>query len=206
MTAAPRPAALVLAQAPSAAGGAYGGSELRAALVRRAVGWACEVGEPWLAYAPAAAEAELRELAGPDVALMAQAEGDEAARLAAATAAVLERHGGPLLVAGVEEPRLGPAHAAAALEDLATGADFVIGPALDGGWYLLGLARPLPDLFALDPALWSSADVMPLAIAAAQGAGLEVGLLRPEQPLRTPAQGRAALRDPLFPPEIAALL
>jgi uncharacterized protein len=200
----PAPAALVMARAPSAGG--FGGSELQAALVRRAVDWARAVGEAWLAYAPEGAEAELRALAGPGVELLAQSGGEEAARLAAATSAVLERRGGPLLVVGTEQPRLGPAHAAAALQDLATGADVVIGPALDGGWYLLGLARPLPDLFALDPDLWSSDDVMPLAISAAQGAGLEVGLLRPEQPLRTDAQARAARRDPLYPPEIAALL
>ena len=47
---------------------------------------------------------------------------------------------------------------------------------------------------------------MESAFRLAGEAGLEVGLLRPERGLATPDDVRAARADPLFPPEIAALL
>ena len=49
--------------------------------------------------------------------------------------------------------------------------DVVIGPASDGGYYLIGLARPMPFLFA--EMEWSTETVFAetLARAAAQGIG-----------------------------------
>ena len=47
---------------------------------------------------------------------------------------------------GPDNPGLSPAHLAAAAKALAT-APAVIGPAADGGYWLLGLAAPLPGLF-----------------------------------------------------------
>ncbi len=52
----------------------------------------------------------------------------------------------PLLVVWPVLVRLGDQHAAAALEDLQSGADVVFGPVIDGGLYLLGLRHSLPDL------------------------------------------------------------
>ena len=44
---------------------------------------------------------------------------------------------------------LRPDPRAAALRDLAAGADLVLGPVFDGGFYLIAMARPMPSLFAL---------------------------------------------------------
>jgi uncharacterized protein len=56
--------------------------------------------------------------------------------------------GGPALVVGMDTPQLSPAlldSAAAALT--AEGVDAVLGPALDGGYWTIGLERPDPAVF-----------------------------------------------------------
>ena len=53
----------------------------------------------------------------------------------------------------------------------------VLGPALDGGYYLLGLARPAPELFDQIP--WSTVEVLKATVARAETAGLTVGQLQP---------------------------
>ena len=40
----------------------------------------------------------------------------------------------------------------------AAGADLVLGPVFDGGYYLIALARPLPSLFALPEQVWRGPD------------------------------------------------
>jgi glycosyltransferase A (GT-A) superfamily protein (DUF2064 family) len=82
----------------------------------------------------------------------------------------------------------------------------VLGPALDGGFYLIGINRPLPRLFALPEQTWRSPDVMVLTAAAVRAAGLELGILRAERALHRPADVRAALADPLLPEEIGRIL
>lgn len=57
--------------------------------------------------------------------------------------------GGPALVIGMDTPQVTPAllgHAAASLA--APGVDAVLGPALDGGYWTIGLRRPDPGVFA----------------------------------------------------------
>jgi hypothetical protein len=117
-----------------------------------------------------------------------------------------ERHGGPLLVAAAEAPRLTLAHAQAALGDLADGADATFGPAMDGGWYLAGLAHPHAAVLALLEEAIEGEDVMGRTLGVALEAHLEVGLLRMERLLRT-ARDAAALRiDPLVPERVRRAL
>jgi glycosyltransferase A (GT-A) superfamily protein (DUF2064 family) len=119
---------------------------------------------------------------------------------------VYVHHGGPLLIVWPDLPRLRMSHAVAALDDLATGCDVVLGPAIDGGLYLIGISRPMPKLFALPENAWRSPDVMTMGLAAARDAGLEIGLLRAERALHRPGDVRAALADPLLPPDVAQIL
>ncbi|WP_209330080.1 TIGR04282 family arsenosugar biosynthesis glycosyltransferase [Lunatimonas salinarum] len=53
--------------------------------------------------------------------------------------------------------------------------DLVIGPAKDGGYYLLGMTHPHPQLFTEIP--WSTSTVCRETIAIAKAAGLSIGLL-----------------------------
>ena len=188
--------------------GPDGCARLQAALLHRASAWAHGVapGAAFVAYAPDDALEETIQHVPAGTDLFAQEGAHLGARLAAATDRVLSMHPGPLLVVGTDLATLSPAHARAALDDLAEGCDVCFGPAFDGGYYLVGLAAPQPRLFALPADAWGSAQVLELSLEAAATAGLSFGLLRGERDLDTPADVRSALADPSFPGEIAALL
>jgi glycosyltransferase A (GT-A) superfamily protein (DUF2064 family) len=181
---------------------------LQATLVLQTVAWARAVapGAVHVALEPADACNEIRRLTGDSAVLFPQNGEGIAGRLADAVARVFARHEGPLLIVWPDLPRLRPGHARAALDDLRGGCDVVLGPAIDGGFYLIGINRPLPRLFALPENAWRSRDVMTIGLAAARDAGLEIGLLRPERALHRPADVRAALADPLLPAELARVL
>lgn len=119
---------------------------------------------------------------------------------------VFDNHDGPLLIVWPWLAQLRHEHAVGALGDLAACCDLVLGPVIDGGLYLLGLARPLPALLAIPEARWQDPEVMTTGFATASEAGLEVGILRAERALRNPADVRAALADPLMDEEIGRIL
>lgn len=175
-------------------------------LVARAAAWAAEVahGRVCAAYEPAAAAADAQALVGDRIFPLA-GEGTSA-RIGAAVDRALSTFGAPLLVVWPELPHWRPDHDASALGDLADGCDLSVGPVFDGGFYMLALARPVPELFALPDHVWRGPEAMGLALGAAHAAGLQVGLLRAERGLRREADVRAALADPLLDDELAALL
>jgi glycosyltransferase A (GT-A) superfamily protein (DUF2064 family) len=217
MSAVPAPAVLVMARAPRRGEvrralepliGADACVALQSLLIARTLAWAEAVapGAVHVAHDPPDAAAELRPLIGPRVSLFPQNGDGIAMRLADAASRVYAHHEGPLLAVWPDLPRLRAAHAKAALGDLAAGCDVVLGPAIDGGMYLVGIARPLPRLFGLPEQAWRSRDVMTVGIAAAREAGLEIGILRVERALHRPADARAALADPLVPESVTQLL
>jgi uncharacterized protein len=53
--------------------------------------------------------------------------------------------------------------------------DLVVGPSDDGGYYLIGLRAPRPELFADVP--WSSSAVLEVTLTRARGIGLRMRLL-----------------------------
>lgn len=188
------PAVVVMARPPEDA--------LAAALLSRALAWARETA-PGADYAAMAGASP--ELPPPDRCLVPSGDPDGAGAMEAAEQVFATGHA-PVLLVTPHCPTLGPAHATAALDDLRNGCDLVIGPLFGGGWYVLGLARPIAALADLPADSWHNPDVMALAIAAAHGAGLEIGLLRPERRLATAADMRAARVDPLVPEEVRAVL
>ena len=98
-------------------------------------------------------------------------------RLAAAIADELAEGPGPVLAIGADAPHVPAAPLAEAAAALAGRADVVLGPAADGGYYLIGLRRPAPGLFA--GIAWSTAGVLEATRARAEAAGLAVHLLPP---------------------------
>ena len=62
--------------------------------------------------------------------------------LAQRLAGAFEDVGGPALLVGMDTPQLTPELLDAGLAGLANGADAVLGPATDGGYWTIGLARP----------------------------------------------------------------
>jgi glycosyltransferase A (GT-A) superfamily protein (DUF2064 family) len=181
---------------------------LQATLIVQTIAWANAVAPDGvhIAHEPADARGEIRRLSGANAALFPQNGEGIAGRLADAVARVFAHHDGPLLIVWPDIPRLRQQHARSALGDLSAGCDVVLGPSIDGGFYLIGIDRPLPKLFALPENAWRSPDVMKIGLAAARDAGLEVGLLRAERALHRPADVRAALADPLLPADLARVL
>lgn len=181
---------------------------LHLALIAGTAAWASEVapGAVYVAHDPPDGGPDLRPLFGPDATLFPQNGEGIAARLSDAAARVFAQRDGPLLIVWPDLPRLSARHAAAALGDLGAGCDVVLGPVIDGGLYLLGIARPVPQLFALPEASWRGRDVMMIGLSAVREAGLELGILRAERALHRPADVRAALADPLLPEGLAKIL
>jgi rSAM/selenodomain-associated transferase 1 len=84
---------------------------------------------------------------GETLVIKDQGEGDLGARLARAAEAA------PVILLGADAPDLSPAHLLAAAEAVRRG-EVAIGPAEDGGYWLLGLPIPAPFLFDTMP--WST--------------------------------------------------
>lgn len=211
------PAVLVMARAPRRGEvrraleseiGASACLTLHAALLVQAVEWARAIAGDavYVAHEPADASSSLRSLLGADVHLFPQNGEGITGRVADAVARVYARHPGPTLIVWPDLAQLTEAHATAAMSDLQDGADVVIGPVFDGGFYLIGVTRPLSALFGLPEAAWRGADSMTMIMRAAVDAGLQVGLLRSERALHRPADVRALLADPTLPENIARLL
>jgi uncharacterized protein len=206
-------AAVVLARAPTADGVLDGLAEvvdptararLQSALVRRAAAWAAQVaGEhAVVAVEPPELAGDVEDLLAGAVPAVPQRGADRGTRIAAAVQEAFDRWGGPVLIAGTDVPRLAADHAAAALADLDAGGDAAFGPSMDGGWYLAALAEPRVELFTLAAEVWDGPVVMARTLEVAQRLGLEMGLLRMERALRTPADLAALRADPLSPAEV----
>lgn len=100
-------------------------------------------------YAPAGTEAELRGLFPPGFGLMLQAGNDLGQALLGAVNDLLRSgHDGVLLVNG-DSPTLPSTFLVSAVELLRQPGDrMVLGPAADGGYYLIGLKRAHSQLFS----------------------------------------------------------
>ena len=79
-----------------------------------------------------------------------------------------------VLIVGTDVPSLPLSYYQQALE-LLEKHDLVLGPALDGGYYLIGLNQSAPTLFENMP--WSTDRVLPLTRAKAESLGLRIALL-----------------------------
>jgi rSAM/selenodomain-associated transferase 1 len=163
--------------------GVQGAAELAAAFLRD-IATAIEmvpaaVGRRGYAvYAPQGSEADLRPLLPADFGLLCRRDATLGIVLLSATEHFLAQgHDGVLLV-NADSPSLPPLLLAAALAALrAPGDRAVIGPATDGGYYLLGLKHPHARLFADIP--WSTPHVMGVTLERAREIGLAVALLPP---------------------------
>jgi hypothetical protein len=86
------------------------------------------------------------------------------------------------VVVGTDCPAIDAAVVREALTALSDGADGVIGPAEDGGYYLLGMTRPMPELF--NGVSWGTHDVLAQTKAKMTGRWRELATLwdvdRPE--------------------------
>jgi uncharacterized protein len=127
-----------------------------------------------VAYTPAAGEETTRAWLGEEAMLVVQSDGDLGARMSAAVAQAFTRGAERIVSIGADCPEITTATIAEAFARLSE-ADVVLGPAADGGYYLIGMTRPHDALFA--GIAWSSPDTLAQTLAAADHAGLAVSLL-----------------------------
>ena len=205
---------LVMAKAPRAGAvktrlepllGPEGCARLQGALIEVVSGWAVAVapGAAYLAYG--GDEEALLPHVAEGVLCFPDARGDLGDRLAAATARVFRERSTPLLVVGTDMPVLTRAHAREAEAVLGCGADVTFGPALDGGYWIVGLARPSPDVFDLGGE-WGGAAVLERSLERCAAAGLRAELLGMERDLDDAADARALAGHPRLPPAVAEIL
>jgi rSAM/selenodomain-associated transferase 1 len=110
----------------------------------------------------------------PGYAQRPQPVGDLGERMHQAFAAAFEAGAAAAVIIGTDCPDLRTEHLNTAFHQLAHH-DVVVGPALDGGYYLLGLRVLVPDFFVDKP--WSTAAVLAATLADADRLGLRVAHL-----------------------------
>ena len=127
---------------------------------------------------------EFESWLGSDILLVEQVEGDLTAKLLACLDPA------PVIFFGADTPDLQRHHVASAVAALQTH-DVVVGPAEDGGYYLIGMRESRPELFIDMP--WSTQQVLPETLARLKHLGIEPHLLetlsdcdRPEDLARWP--------------------
>jgi len=200
-----REALLVLARVPSDTRGKsrltrdLGGDhlELRRALLldtldaSRAIAGA----DLFVAFEPADSIAEMRGLVGDRARLFPQQGDTLGDRMRNAFGHLFAAGYSTVVMIGSDLPSLPTFHLAQAFQYLRDRPDaLVIGPATDGGYYLIGLRRPCPALFT--SIAWSTADVLTTTTSIAETCGLTVSFVSPWHDVDTVDDLRRVLRDP----------
>lgn len=158
--------------------------------------------DAYIAFAPAESEASFAPIVAPGTGtVLADGEIDAPASvvgfgrcLLQAAQALFARGYGAIALLNSDSPTL-PAEliVAAARLLVAPGDRAVLGPATDGGYYLIALKAPHAELFAhID---WSTARAAAQTRAAAQGLGLEMAEIAPWYDVDDPASLAQLVRD-----------
>ena len=161
--------------------GPEGAAALQARLIARTLATACAAATGPVALWARPEESHFLEFAQKfPIGLARQSDGDLGARMLAALQSSC-----PALVIGSDCPALEPQHLRDAADALRDGCDAAVIPAEDGGYVLIGLRQPRPDLFADMP--WGTGTVMAETRRRAAELGLAVRELAPLWDLDLPA-------------------
>lgn len=117
---------------------------------------------------------QMRQWLGDDWGYAPQGEGDLGDRMAAAVQAACQRGATQVVIVGTDCPDVDAALVRDAFAALQTH-DVVLGPALDGGYYLIGLRQEQPALFRR--IAWSTPAVLPTTVAIARQHNLAIAFL-----------------------------
>lgn len=164
--------------------GADGAAAMHRHLTERTVDRLSQTGCPVTVAYTGAEKSAFEQWLGHDVALVEQAEGDLSAKLLACVAPA------PVIFFGADTPDLASHHVEQAIAALQS-REVVIGPAEDGGYYLIGMRIALPALLTDMP--WSSDQVLSETLSRLERLGIVPVLLetlsdcdRPEDLVRWP--------------------
>lgn len=103
-----------------------------------------------------------------------QGGGDLGQRMARASSEAFDAACSKVVIVGTDCPRLGDDTFTAAFDALDR-SDVVFGPAVDGGYYLLGLSAPCPEIF--EGISWGEGEVLADSLKRAHALGLGVTML-----------------------------
>jgi rSAM/selenodomain-associated transferase 1 len=127
-------------------------------------------------FAPAGSESVLRPLLPQGWGLLCRQDADFGQVLLSGFVALLSAGHDSVLIINSDSPTLPPLLVASALAALrAPGERVVLGPATDGGYYLIGLKAPYARLF--ENVRWSTPEVLPTTLDRAAEIRLPVELL-----------------------------
>jgi rSAM/selenodomain-associated transferase 1 len=130
-----------------------------------------------------------------DLNVKAQADGDLGARLRHAL-----RGPGRCIAIGTDCPLLDPAALVAAAR---APEPVVVGPAEDGGYWMIAVDAPQDSLFTDIP--WSSPETLAVTLQRARGEGLAVRTAEMRYDIDTPGDLKRLLADPRCPPVLRAV-
>lgn len=132
----------------------------------------------YLAFAPGEAAALIESMLPPGYVSFAQGEGDLGARMRQVFEELWRRGHRHVVLIGGDLPPVPLENLRQAFGQLA-GADkkAVLGPSRDGGYYLIGLNRPMPEIFSAMS--WSHDQVLAQTAARLAALGVEFRLLEP---------------------------
>ena len=159
----------------AAALGPHGALAAYRALVERVLGELSPLRDVELRFAPDDATAEISAWLRPDWGAAPQGDGDLGARMHRAFAQAFASCATRVVLIGSDCPHVNTGDIAAAAAAL-TEYDVVLGPAEDGGYWLVALRAPAPGLF--EQIAWSTERVLAQTRARAPSLGLRVHLLR----------------------------
>jgi hypothetical protein len=138
---------------------------------------------------------DFRAWLGPDLRYALQPQGDLGVRLQRMFRAAFRDRAGGVVAIGTDVPGLSAAVLRQAFEGL-RGHDVVLGPAADGGYYLVGTRRDLPEIFA--GVAWGTGRVLAQTRAAIARLGLTVAELPVLDDVDRPGDLAALRDDPRF--------
>jgi rSAM/selenodomain-associated transferase 1 len=155
-------------------------------------------------YTPATAASEMLDASGGRFCLVSQGEGDLGGRMRTAFAHLLDTLGyASAILVGTDIPLLNGAHLAAARGELEASGGVVLGPADDGGYFLIGMTTVHAGLF--DQIVWGSPAVLGDTLAAAERHGIAAHVLAPTYDIDTIEDLHRLERDlSSAPPEVGA--
>jgi hypothetical protein len=119
-------------------------------------------------------EASMRQWLGSEWTYTAQGEGDLGARMGRSLQAAFAAGIHQAIIIGTDCPDLDDHLLTQAFQAL-DNQDLVLGPARDGGYYLIGMTQWFPELFT--DIAWSTAGVFARTLDIAQELGLAIALL-----------------------------
>lgn len=119
--------------------------------------------------------ADFQRWLGDDLEYWPQASGNLGARMSKAFTSAFERKFRPIVLMGSDCPQIDESILCDAFTALET-KDLVLGPAYDGGYYLIGLRHPTPELF--DGVAWGTETVFEQTLRKAKESMLSCHLLK----------------------------